>query len=108
MPLTAIDAARRRDDAIEQVVNHADELDPCWSDRAYSALELYCKKVAEPFIIEDVRAWAEGLWLISPPHDSRAWGAVIRRAAANGTVRKVGYAPAKSSNLSPKVQWQAA
>lgn len=108
MPLTMIDAAHRRDDAIEQVVSHADTLDPHWSSRAYSALELYCKKVAEPFIIEDVRAWAEGLGLISPPHDLRAWGAVIRRAAANGIVRKVGFAPARSSNLSPKVSWQAA
>ena len=107
MALTAIDAVRRRNEAIEKVSAHADELDPNWSDRAYSALTLYCTKATEPFIIEDVRAWAEGLGLISPPHDSRAWGAVIRRAAGNGLVSKVGFAPAKSSNLSPKVLWQA-
>lgn len=107
MALTAIDAVRRRNEAMEQVVNHADELAPNWSDRAYSALALYCTKMREPFITEDVRAWAEGLGLISAPHDSRAWGAVIRRAAAAGMVEKIGFAPARSSNLSPKVLWQA-
>lgn len=101
------DPAARRDEAIERVVTKADTIDPGWSDRAYAALSIYCAKSREPFIAEDVRAWAEGLGLISAPHDARAWGAVIQKAARKGMLAKVGYAPAKSSNLSPKVLWAA-
>lgn len=98
--------AVKRDKAIQQVVDRADELDPNWSERAYGALTLYCRffRTVE-FIAEDARGWAESRGLISAPHDSRAWGAVMKRAAKNMLIRKVGYAPAKSSNLSPKVQW---
>lgn len=103
-----LDAAKRRDEAIERVANHADALDPEWSDRAYASLIKFCCLYRVPFIAEEVRHWAEGLSLISPPHDARAWGAIIKRAAKDELIIKVGYAPAKSSNLSPKVQWQVA
>ncbi len=106
--LPLFDAAKRRDEAIQQVVTHADELDPHWSERAYASLMLYCFQNKEPFITEDVRAWAEEQGLIQRPHDDRAWGAVIKRASKNELIVKVGYAPARSSNLSPKVQWAAA
>lgn len=108
MTMTKADAALRRDDGIERVSMKADLLQEGWTDRAYAALTIFCAKAKEPFIAEDVREWAEGLGLISAPHDSRAWGQVIQRAARSDLIRKIGYAPAKSSNLSPKVLWEAA
>ena len=108
MPMFCETVAERRDLAIERVATKADEVEPGWSDRAYAALTIFCAKSKEPFIAEDVRAWAEGLGLISAPHDARAWGAVMQKACRRGLVSKVGFAPAKSSNLSPKVLWEAA
>ena len=108
MAFLYLDPAARRDDGIERVSMKADLLDEGWTDRAYSALLLYLAKFgAVPFIAEEVRAWAEDNRLISAPHDSRAWGQVMRRAAREKNIRKVGYKPAKSSNLSPKVLWAA-
>ena len=101
------DVAVRRDDAIESVARKADEIDAQWTERAYATLFLYCMHHKTPFIIEQAREWGEGLGLIIPPHDSRAWGAVVRRAAKGGLIVKCGFAAAKSSNLSPKVQWVA-
>ncbi len=107
MTLLIEDPAARRDDGIERVSMKADLLQDGWTDRAYAALSIYCAKAREPFIAEEVREWAEGLNLITPPHDARAWGQVIRRAARERKIRKCGYKPAKSSNLSPKVLWAA-
>lgn len=103
MALLITDPAARRDDGIERVSMKADLLDEGWTDRAYSALLLYCAKFHAPFIAEEVREWAEGEGLISPPHDSRAWGAVIRRAVKAGVMRKVGYSTDKF--MSPKTLW---
>ena len=57
------------------------------------------------FLVEEVRDWAEALELIEPPANGRAWGAVIRRCAKEGIIRKDGYLPARSSNMSPKTAW---
>ena len=57
------------------------------------------------FLAEEVRNFATGLDL---PPDGRAWGVVFRSAAREGLIVKAGYAPAKSSNLSPKVLWRVA
>lgn len=105
MALFRNEAAARRDDGIERVSMKADLLDEGWTERAYCALSLYCLKFHAPFIAEEVREWAEGEGLISPPHDSRAWGHIMRKAAKDKRIRKVGYKAAKSSNLSPKVLW---
>lgn len=106
--LPLFDAAQRRDEAIQKVVDHADALDPHWSERAYASLMLYCFQNKDPFITEEVREWAENMGLVHPPHDGRAWGHVMKRAAKNELIKKIGYGLAKSSNLSPKIQWAAA
>lgn len=98
-------AAARRDDGMQRAVQHADAVDMFWSETAYAHVFDFCK-TQTTFLTEDARAFAEGRGL-NPPPDGRAWGAVMQRAARNGLMRKVGYAPAKSSNLSPKVLWEA-
>jgi len=43
-----------------------------------------------------------------PPPDPRAWGHATRLAVKRGWIKKVGYAPAESSNGSPKCLWAKA
>lgn len=101
----AIDFARaRRDDGIARAGEHAGH---AWKRGARGYLLEYVATHTGPFLAEDVRGYAEARGFEIPP-DGRAWGAVFRSAARDNVIRKVGYAPAKSSNLSPKVQWTAA
>lgn len=105
MTQLSIDFARaRRDDGIDRAGEHAGAV---WKRRATGYLLEY---LATPFrctifLAEDVREFAKGL---EDPPDPRAWGAVFRDAARKGLIVKMGYMPAKSSNLSPKVAWRAA
>lgn len=102
-------AAARRDAGIEQAADHADRAVPNWSGDAEAAIGHYCRAHAgQQFLGEDIRQWAEDMQYVSCATDGRAWGAVMRRAAMTGVLRKVGYAPARSSNLSPKCLWEAA
>ncbi len=95
---------------MERAVEHADSVVPNWSERAMEALLEYARGWRDAwgdvgFLIEDVRAHATEL---PAPPDSRAWGAVVSKAARQGLIVKVGYAPAASSNCSPKTLWQRA
>lgn len=91
----------RRDRGIQSSGDHAGSV---WKRRATGYLLEYLAAHREPFLAEDVREFAAQLE--SPP-DGRAWGSVFQEAARRGLIVKVGYAPAKSSNLSPKVLWRA-
>lgn len=94
-------AARRRADGMRRAVEHADIVQVGWSEAAMICLLDYADIIGRPFMVEEVRA-ASGL---PAPPDGRAWGAVVQRAARSGAISRVGYAPAKSSNLSPKCLW---
>ena len=102
---TYSEAAARRDFGIERAIDHADRTDVFWSDTAYAHVMEFCR-VQKAFLTEEARAFAESRGL-NPPPDGRAWGAVMRRAAKNGLIQRIGYKPAKSSNLSPKCLWGA-
>ena len=102
--ITRKEAEARRDTGMQQAVDHADSVSFQWSERAYGHVFDFCQH-RRPFLTEDARAFAEARGFSQPP-DGRAWGAVMKRAFANGLVKKVGYAPARSSNLSPKVLWE--
>jgi len=79
-----------------------------WSEDAEAALLRYClAHRGQDFLTEQVREWGESLDLVDAPFNAKAWGGVMRRSAANGVIRKVGYGPARSSHFSPKVLWQA-
>ena len=101
----AIDFARaRRDDGIQRSGDHAGDT---WRRGARGYLLEYLATHQGPFMAEDVRQYAETHGFAFPP-DGRAWGVVFQSAARDRLIVKVGYAPAKSSNLSPKVQWKPA
>ena len=99
-------AIERRDIGIHRAVEKADRDDSGWSWRAYYALLKYATTHDNKFLAEDVREWAEHHGHIDPPENARAWGAVMQRGVRRKIIEKVGYAPAKSSNLSPKVLWR--
>lgn len=100
-------AANRRDVGMARAIDHADREQPGWKDDALEFLEDFARRNSKPFLAEDVVSQWRLLGNPSPP-DGRAWGGVIRSAASQGTICKVGYAPANTSNRSPKCLWAAA
>lgn len=106
LPLLDWTPAERRDDGMQRAVDHADAVVHSWSDRAGELLLEYAAQRG-PWMVEDLREWAYVHGLPSPP-DGRAWGAVVQRAARAGTIIRIGWQEAKSSNLSPKGLWALA
>lgn len=95
----------RADDGIERASEHAKQVSQDWQTKAVGYVRLFA--LCEPaFLAEDVREMAERDGFDAPP-DGRAWGAVMRQAAREGIVVSAGYAPANSSNGSPKVKWRS-
>ena len=81
----------------------ADRASEGWTEQAALAIRGYANWIHEPFLIETV-----GKMLWTPPPDPRAWGHATRLAVRRGWIKKVGYAPAASSNGSPKCLWAKA
>jgi hypothetical protein len=93
-------ASLRRDLGIERSARRGERVSPGWETEAVAHVRAYALK-HERFLAEDVRSGfptPEGV-------DGRAWGAVLKRAQSLGIVRTDGFAPANSSNRSPKVRW---
>jgi len=101
------DAIEKRDLGIHRAVEGAKNDDPHWFDSAYYGLILYTVHHEDPFLTEDVREWCEQRGYVLPPANARAWGAVMQAAAKHKVIQKIGFGLAKSSNLSPKVLWEA-
>jgi len=79
-----------------------------WSDDALHGIELYCLAHADDeFLAEDVRDWCKEMGVVDKPDNGKAWGAVFKKAARLEVIRRIGYAPSKSSNLAPKCLWSA-
>lgn len=99
-------AAKTRGDlGAERAAHRAERTEPGWINRAAEAVRDVVKfagfVVGDQFTIEQVRACV-GCALSEPP-DARAWGHVTRRAVQLGYIEPTGgYAPAASSNGSPK------
>ena len=97
----------RRDDGISRAQAHAETDVPDWTDIAARYVADYAVRVAQgqPFLMEDAREASIGR--VPSPDEPRAWGAVGPYAARKGWIEKVAYAPARSSNGSPKWTWRA-
>lgn len=102
IPLRVVE--NRRDDGIKRAIDHAGVR---WRRLAMGYLKEYLAtlRIGDDFLAEHARSFAAGLQFEEPP-DGRAWGAVLRDAAKQGLIVKVGYRAARSSNLSPKVLWR--
>jgi len=86
----------------------ADRASEGWTERAAEEIkrcaELFDRELIDgAFLIETI-----AMHWNNPPPDPRAWGHATRLAAKRGWIKKVGYAPAASSNGSPKCLWAKA
>lgn len=93
----------RRDIGLARVETSAGRT---WVERAAELIIRYARK-HDRFLVEDVRTAAARHGMIEDPPNLKAWGAAVQRARMSGAVRAAGYAPANSSNRSPKVLWEA-
>lgn len=100
-------AGENRDKGIEQARKHADLVEPGWSERAILLLLDYMAEAGGSFMVEDVRKYAQDKNFLPPP-DERAWGHVIRRAAASGYVEAVGFGKTKNKqgHCHPAAIWR--
>ena len=102
------DARARGLAAAESAADHADRTHIDWSARA---LELFCEYASlmpgKKFLVEDAREFATQAGLEQPP-EPRAWGHIVKQAQRMGWVESAGFAPARTSNGSPKVVWRCA
>lgn len=89
-------AIQARDKGIKRAVDHADRVNASWSEKVYNLLKDFVKRYSGPFQFEDFRLSIAGL-IPEPPH-KRAFGAIAAKAAREGLIRRVGYAPVKSVN----------
>lgn len=101
-------ARERAQDGIRLALEHADADVPGWTETAAAYLRDYAVRVAvgQPWLLEDARDASMGR--VSDPDNLKAWGAAVQLAARRGWLVRAGYAPARSSNGSPKCLWRAA
>lgn len=91
------DAARlARDTAIQRAIDHADRVEPKWSEQAYAFLDRYLRTHAQ-LTSEDVRDAAAGE--VPEPPNLRAWGGVFQRAARAGAIQRAGYDTARDPRV---------
>lgn len=100
-------ARARRDLGMARAADKAEREVTGWSEVALAFVRRFVSDRPHPFLAEDVRAAAK-VWGLIEPQNAKAWGPVIKRAERAGVVRACGYAPANSSNRSPKVLWRRA
>jgi hypothetical protein len=75
-----------------------------WRDQATRELVRFAREHGAAFLVEAARHAAAERGLEAPP-DSRAWGAVTKRAHRAGLIEPAGFA--QGSNGSPKPMWRA-
>lgn len=90
LQLNILGAIEKRDAGISLAEDHADAVSAGWAARAYQILLEFIKEYHNPFMVEELRAYAAVVDFEAPP-SNRAWGAVILRAVKNGLVVSAGY-----------------
>lgn len=102
-----IRARELRDEGMQRAVDHADRVEPNWSNVAEGWVRIYAMDHLE-FMCEEVRRFAESKGISKPP-DKRAWGAVMMRCAKLGIVEKVGlgYAKDPKVHMNPASVWRS-
>jgi len=107
----AFNTSTKAEREISRVAGSAERAHPGWVREAAEALGWAAEQAMGPhFTVEELRmfiaAHAVG-WLAEPP-DRRAWGAATQLATRLGYITRTGdYAPAVSSNGSPKPLYRA-
>lgn len=105
--LSVSKACARRDKGIQRASDHAERWRADWNDAAAVMLHRYLTTLhGRSFLTEEFIAWARAKTDMPMPPDGRAWGGVIRRAATEHHIEKVGSAQANTSNRSLKFLWR--
>lgn len=105
--MSAVPTARQSRQQLELgLAQVAESSGAAWRERALGYVREFVARVNGPFLAEDIREFAQERGFADPP-DARAWGVVMQRAAREHIVQSFAYAPARSSNGSPKVLWKA-
>jgi hypothetical protein len=96
-----------RDDGMRRAIEHADLVEPRWSDRAYRLFVEFARSHRQ-FMTEAARQAAEEAGFALPP-DKRAWGAVAMKAAKAGVVTSLGYTEASDPKVhcNPATLWRS-
>lgn len=89
-------ARRARDKGMKKAIDHADEVHPSWSERAYELLKAFILVQKEKFLAEDFRMAIISAGLIEEPPHNRAFGGLFMRACKAGLIERVEYAPVKN------------
>jgi hypothetical protein len=90
----------RRDAGIARARDHAEADLPGWTESAAAFLAAYALSVGGTFLVEQCRDASIGR--LPAPDNLKAWGPATTFAIRKGWIRRVGWAPACSSNGSPK------
>lgn len=81
-----------KEKGMRQALQHADKVEHRWSEKAYQVLLDFLSHLPEDrkFMTEQFRKYAYENGLPAPPSE-RAHGSVIRRAAIEGKIIRVGF-----------------
>jgi hypothetical protein len=90
------DGPALRDRGIKRAVSHAEQKAPGWSEEALDMLKKFLQTKAEPFLTEEFRVWSHLHGL--PKVYGRAFGGIMRGAAAKGLIRRIGYEETTNPN----------
>jgi len=74
-------------------VEHADKVHVDWSKSAYKLLCLYLVTIGidNGFMAEDFREWIKENNLLPEPPHTRAFGAIMQKAAKNNLITRAGF-----------------
>lgn len=101
-------AHARAEQGIQSSAEHAEADQPRWGEQALQYVAAFAKDREESFTMEQCRVFAYFLGL-PVPAEERSWGSVTQTAVRRKIITKTGkFAPAASSNGSPKPLYLAA
>lgn len=96
----AADTARERGHSAARAASaRAASLDATWKQGALAAVRTYAETHDQPFLFESIE------FVVPLDADRRAIGHIAKEAQRLGWIKPHGYAPAASSNGSPKSAW---
>ncbi len=95
------------DAGMQTAVEHADDIEPGWSERAVEHVREFAH-IRHEFLGEDVRVWAHKQGLPYPPK-ACAWGAVMVRASKDRIIARAGYRTTRipPQHAKPAVLWES-
>lgn len=95
------------EEGAQKAADHANAIEPGWSDRAYALLQSYAASHLE-FMLEDVRNWAHRIGFPQAP-SARAWGAVALRGARERLILRAGYRKTQNplAHGTPATLWRS-